>query len=143
MNRSICLVALLFGACTDDVPKDTIPIELVSVFPDSIESVTTDHYRINSGQMYGDQLVIEVVTRGCPGHELSMAWDGTVVTSYPTQVDLGLVVNDHNRECQASLTERLIIDVSQRKLDRPIYFNVTPENHDFDDPSNLQVLWDD
>lgn len=75
---------------------------------------TGDSFKINSAKRINDILEISIsYSGGCKQHNFEVLWDGVVYTDPPCYMNLLIIHNANNDNCEALITETISIDLKK------------------------------
>lgn len=125
---SVLLVAFIGSGCankrnaTDNATAETVSEQAQQIeqntlntiqFPEVLESDKGDDYTINSAEVKGNQLIVEVAySGGCKEHEFELLGDRRIMKSLPPQMNIVLKHNANQDMCRALITTTLIFDIT-------------------------------
>tara|TARA_R110001583_G_scaffold57921_7_gene173085 strand:- start:3030 stop:3551 length:522 start_codon:yes stop_codon:yes gene_type:complete len=76
---------------------------------------TGEFYSINNAERKGDFIAINLsYSGGCKQHDFEIIWDGIVYTDDPCHMNLILIHNSNNDNCEALITE--VININLKEL---------------------------
>ncbi|GGK49797.1 MULTISPECIES: hypothetical protein [Flavobacteriaceae] len=84
-----------------------------SINTNRLNSINTgDSFKINSATRIDDNLEVSIsYGGGCKQHSFEVIWDGVVYTDPPCQMNLFIIHNANNDECEALITETISINL--------------------------------
>lgn len=75
---------------------------------------TGDSFKINSAKRINDILEVSIsYSGGCKQHSFEVIWDGIVYTDPPCYLNLFIIHDAKNDECEALITETLSINLEE------------------------------